>query len=366
VVLCDPTAPSAPKNPSRLVDPEKRVWAMPLAGNAPAELLADRDALLQRDREEVVRVAYVAATRARDILVAPVLGDDEPKGWLEPLNPALYPAAAERRLGRPAPGCPPLGKETVLDRPPGLLAPMAVSPGLHAPQAGAHEVVWWDAQARALDREAEGGVRSHDLLREDGVARPTAEAHARWQEQRARTLETGARPSLRVETATARSIAQPVAAGVALETVAGREAARPHGRRFGTLVHAVLAAIDLRATREGIERAAAVQGRLEGAPAGEIVAAASAVAAALQHPLLQAAARSSECRREEPVLHRLEDGTLLEGVIDLAFRDEAGWTVVDFKTDRGADESYAAQVRLYCAAVEAATGLRARGVLLAV
>src|SRR5262249_53539117 len=170
----------------------------------------------------------------------------------------------------------------------------------------------------------------------------------------------------RVETATARSIASPGADGVALEAVAGRGPARPHGRRFGTLVHAVLAGIDLRATSEGIERAAAAQGRLEGAPAEEVAAAAAAVAAALRHPRLQAAARSSECRREEPVLHRLADGTLLEGVIDLAFRDESGWTVIDFKTDAGASDAYAAQVRLYSAAVEAATGLRARGVLLAV
>ena len=367
VVLCDPCAPAVPRTPSRLVDPGRGVWAMPLAGCAPAELLADRDALLQRDREEVTRVAYVAATRARDVLVVPVTGDDEPKGWLEPLNLALYPAPLERRLGRPAPGCPPFGKETVLDRPGGLLAPLSVSPGLHTPQAGAHEVVWWDTQERALDREVEGGLRSHDLLVEDGVARPTAEAHARWQAQRARTAQSGAVPSLKVETATARSIAAPGGpAEVALETVASREPDRPRGRRFGTLVHAVLAEIDLRAAPDAVQRAAAAQGRIAGASAEEISAAARAVGAALQHPLLQAAAGSEECRREEPLLHRLADGTLLEGVVDLAFREAAGWTVVDFKTDATDRPQYAAQLRLYCAAVEAATGLAARAVLLAV
>jgi len=30
VVLCDPCAPPAPRKPSRLVDPERKVWAMPL------------------------------------------------------------------------------------------------------------------------------------------------------------------------------------------------------------------------------------------------------------------------------------------------------------------------------------------------
>jgi len=49
--------------------------------------------------------------------------------------------------------------------------------------------------------------------------------------------------------------------------------------------------------------------------------------------------------------------------------DFAGWTVVDFKTDREFQESsdrYIAQVRVYSRAVGAATGSRTRGVLLVV
>ena len=372
VVLCDPCAPAAPKTPSRLVDPERKVWAMPLAGCAPSELLADKATLLERDREEVTRVAYVAATRARDLLVAPVTGDEEMQGWLEPLNPALYPAPDQRRLGRAAPGCPPFGKETVLDRPPNLITALSVSPGLHAPQAGVHEVVWWDAQEDALDREMEGGVRSFDLLRKDGNAQPNAEAHERWREQRKAASARGAEPTLSVQTATARSIEQAAsgepARPIALEAVAGRDSGRPGGRRFGTLVHAVLAGIDLRAKPDAIARAAAAQGRIAGAPAEEVLAAARAVEAALRHPLLEAAAAAVECRREEALVHRLADGTLLEGAVDLAFRDERGWTVVDFKTDAqpGKKAEYSAQLVLYCAAIEAATGLPARAALLAV
>jgi ATP-dependent exoDNAse (exonuclease V) beta subunit len=130
VILCDPCAPAGPRNPSRLVDPERRVWAMPLAGCAPGELMAQKDALLQRDKEEVVRVAYVAATRARDLLVVPATGDGELQGWLEPLNSVVYPPPAERRQGKPAPGCPAFGKETVLDRSAGVFAQLSVSPGL--------------------------------------------------------------------------------------------------------------------------------------------------------------------------------------------------------------------------------------------
>jgi ATP-dependent helicase/nuclease subunit A len=368
VILCDPCAPAVPKMPSRMVDPVRRVWAMPLAGCAPIELLEKKDELLQRDREEVVRVAYVAATRARDLLVVPATGDGELAGWLEALGPAVYPHPEARRQPQTAAGCPPFGKETVLDRPDDLMGELSVSPGAHKPRAGEHEVVWWDPHALQLGRETEGGVRSHDLLAEGLRSQETAEGHARWQASRARALADGKEPSLKVETVTARSINQTAAARpVALEAVAGRDRARPHGKRFGALVHATLAEIPLRATPDEIARAAAAQGRFAGATTEEVQAAALAVQAALSHPLLRRAASSLEVRREEPLLHALPDGTLLEGVVDLAFLEPQGWTVVDFKTDpRPAQPQYEEQLRLYCLAIEAATGKPATAALLAV
>jgi ATP-dependent helicase/nuclease subunit A len=383
VILCDPCAPAAPKMPSRMVDPQRRVWAMPLAGCAPIELLDKKEELLQRDREEVVRVAYVAATRARDLLVVPATGDGELAGWLEALAPAVYPDPEARRQPRAAPGCPPFGKETVLDRPENLMAgELSVSPGGHKPRAGEHEVVWWDPHALHLGREIEGGVRSHDLLVEGGRSQETAAGHARWQASRAQAQQDGKQPSLRVETVTARSMAlaeasaaseasaaaaRPAARPVALESVAGRERGRPHGKRFGALVHATLAEIPLQASPDEIARAAKAQGRLAGAPAEEVEAAAKAVSEALRHPLLRRAAQALEVRREEPLLHALPGGALLEGTVDLAFREPAGWTVVDFKTDaRPAQPQYEEQLRLYCEAVEAATGQPATAALLAV
>ena len=370
VILCDPCAPAVPRTPSRLVDPERKVWAMPLAGCAPAELQADAPALLERDREEVVRVAYVAATRARDLLVVPVTADQELQGWLTPLNAAVHPAPLLRRQPGPGPGCPPFGSDAVLDRPASVFTALAVPPGLHAPQAGSHPVVWWDPRALDLEREVENWLRERDLLLvEDGAAQATALSHRRWQERRAAAIENGRRPSLRVETATARSLLAPAGEGtVELASVDLRELARPRGRRFGTLVHAVLAEVDLEADAAAVARVARVQARLVGGTPDEIDAATRAVSAALAHPLLRRAASAGECRREEPVVHRLPDGTLLEGVVDLAFRDGAGWTVVDFKTDAVPDsqQQYAAQLRLYCDAIAAATGLPAAAILLAV
>ena len=369
VILCDPCAPAEPRRPSRLVDGERKVWAMPLAGCAPAELLADAAALLQRDREEVVRVAYVAATRARDLLVVPVTADQELRDWLEPLNAAVHPAPLLRAQPRAAPGCPEFGKEAVLDRPDGAFGALGVPPGTHRPQAGSHEVVWWDPKALDLEREVENWLRERDLLLVDeGAAQATACTHQDWQERRAAVVERGARPSVRVETATERSLVAPDAEAVEAAAVEMRDFARPRGKRFGTLVHAVLAEVDLRAGADGIERVARAQARLIGATAEEKGASVRAVEAVLAHPLLRRAASALECRREEPLVHRLEDGTLIEGVVDLAFRESAGWTVVDFKTDARPDShpQYAAQLRLYCAAITAATGLPARAALLAI
>jgi ATP-dependent exoDNAse (exonuclease V) beta subunit len=109
-----------------------------------------------------------------------------------------------------------------------------------------------------------------------------------------------------------------------------------------------------------------------GAAEEEMEAAVRVVARALAHPLLARAAiaaRAGGCRRETPVTLRLDDGTLVEGVVDLAFLDAGAWTVVDFKTDhelaRGLD-GYRRQVALYADAIRAATGQPASGVLLRV
>jgi ATP-dependent exoDNAse (exonuclease V) beta subunit len=84
-----------------------------------------------------------------------------------------------------------------------------------------------------------------------------------------------------------------------------------------------------------------------------------------------AAAPFAELRRALQALREARAGAEhrhAEG-IDLAYRDAAGWLVVDFKTDQELGERsavYGRQVTLYVRAISAATGLPARGVLLRV
>ncbi len=61
-------------------------------GLGAADLLDHERQELRRDQSEGLRIAYVAATRARDLLVVPAVGDGTYEGgWVNPLNDAIYP-----------------------------------------------------------------------------------------------------------------------------------------------------------------------------------------------------------------------------------------------------------------------------------
>ena len=93
----------------------------------------------------------------------------------------------------------------------------------------------------------------------------------------------------------------------------------------------------------------------------------------LTHDVLvraRAADARGACRRETPVTCTLPDGTMIEGVVDLAFEEAGEWTVVDYKTDReiaaSGEDRYRRQVALYASAIAQATGQPAHGVLMRV
>src|SRR6202040_2719641 len=97
------------------------------------------------DRAEGIRLAYVAATRARDLLVVPAIGDEPWEGgWLAPLNRALYPPLASRQSPVHGPKCPPMkSKDSLLTRPDDRMPDdRTVAPGQH-PLEG-YSVVWCD------------------------------------------------------------------------------------------------------------------------------------------------------------------------------------------------------------------------------
>src|SRR5262249_2707539 len=149
-----------------------------------------------RDEAEGVRVAYVAATRARDLLAVAAVGDGERDGWLKPPKQTLYPKRASLRSSLPASLCPEFGVATVLESPGEFdgLDEGSVRPGLHTPEFGDHEVVWWDPAILRLDVEPSLGLRQEDILRDDPAERAQASIaqYQEWKTAREQAVSTGA------------------------------------------------------------------------------------------------------------------------------------------------------------------------------
>jgi ATP-dependent helicase/nuclease subunit A len=387
VILADMTARLRASVASRSIDAERRVCAIRLAGCAPADLLEHEDEELLRDEAEGTRVAYVAATRARDLLVIPAVGDEQREGWIQPLNTAVYPPKEARRQQIQAPGCMEFkSKDSVLVRPGGSAAGTStVCPGLHVRRAGSSgpvefSVVWWDPRALKLGAEAPLGIRRPELIVKDvapDIVESGLAAYNSWSERRQQALAAGRQSSVAVRTVT--QAAKTTGDGAPdsqlppVEIVElPRAANRPSGRRFGALVHAVLASVPLDGDLNVIQRLATIHGRILGAAEEEIVAASETVHTALAHPLLNHAhnaAQQGRCRREVPIAWRDTNGLLIEGVVDLAFEQAEGWTVIDFKTDeefRGNEPAYRRQVGMYASAIQAANGARVSALLMRV
>jgi len=370
VILADLTARLA-REATRYTDGRQRLCAQKLAGCEPWDLLDHRQEETARDQAEGVRVAYVAATRARDLLVVTAVGESKYQGgWLEPLNRSLYPDLGRWRQSQPAPGCPAFGKATALaGYEDDALLERLVRPGLHAVPGAEHDAVWWDPQQLELDVQGSFGLRQEVLLRPSEQSAEGEKQYADWKAERKRTLEGGSQPEFEVTTATqAPALPAGFECPIALQMV-DRRSERPQGRRFGTLVHTALRDVSLRGTMQDIERLVRFHGRVLGATSAELSAAANAVSSALAHPVLKRVRAAPEHRREFPLSVLLDSGQLVEGVLDLAFLEDGVWTVVDFKTDAEVPTRrphYERQLKWYALGLASLSGLPVRGILLAV
>ena len=396
VVLADITANLHRREAGLFLDAGRRLAAHRLLGCAPFELQENGELELARDRAEGVRLAYVAATRARDLLVVPTVGVGPWEGgWTSPLNDGLYPEPRRFHLATVAPGCPPFGHASILEPPQNFSGQPedAVRPGLHTPRHGEHRVVWWDPAILDLDVEGNFGLHREQILSPDVEGgRHGAEGLGRynaWRANRDRAIEAGSRPALRVTTPSEAGDPPPASvdpASIAIERCE-RPATRPAGPRFGTLVHTLLRDVPWPSGEASnapelaeVTRLADLHGRMVDATFEEVEAASQAVTTALAHPLLERARRAERRHRETPFLLRLDDPDafdlshggepqLLEGTIDLAFREEGRWWVVDFKTDLDPgplEAKYRQQVAWYVHAIAKLNGEPAEGVLLLV
>ncbi len=406
VVLADIACKLSLDDASRYLDPEKNLCAMRIGGWSPLELQEHNTQEAKRDEAEGVRLAYVAATRAKDVLVLPAVGDGPyDKGWIRPLNRALYPPRDQWESPAPARGVPLFkGKQTIMAdaRADGQPVDGTVRPGTYRlgdDAAGqAYSVVWWDPLLLEDATDEGRGLRRNDLISKDASPIDVAADRAsydEWRERRAAMQAMGSAPSMIVTTPTQLKEAEVLGAwglgglgGGPQPTLGSRlpvpdvsiedasvESPRPSGKRFGTLVHALLASVPLSATASEVEELSALHAKLLGATDEERVAARVMVVNVLKHPrLAEARAAEAEGRRvwrEAPISLRVDDGggvpQIVDGQIDLAYETEHGWMVIDFKTDieiATAQDAYMRQVSIYLDAVSRATGQPSTGLIL--
>ena len=180
---------------------------MKIGGWAPHDLHEHEAEEVVRDRAEGVRLAYVAATRARDLLVVPAIGDEPWEGgWLAPLNRALYPPLATRQDARRAPevsaGSSPR-TACWFDRTTGMPDGRTVAPGLHEFDGYAVVVVrpaMAHARSQADVRRPAAGADRQGSRRASMVARGRR-VYESWRASRDAARRDGAKPSRVVATA---------------------------------------------------------------------------------------------------------------------------------------------------------------------
>jgi ATP-dependent exoDNAse (exonuclease V) beta subunit len=362
VILADMTTHATQRGGcDRYVDTARRLCAQKLCTWAPWELRDNQDQEESEDRAESVRIGYVAATRAKDLLIvnASGMGPWE-ESWLTPVYGALYPEKDRWGTAENYPHLNTQGRATVLDFPPDNEDGVSVRPGMHRTAAG-NRVFWFDPKMLPSAGQARFGLHRGEMLdgtepqRQAGLA-----AWNQWRDTRADLIATASQPTVKTVLASKAPLT-PEAGQIEFQVIAvDSEGQRPATRNFGRLVHALLESWDASAA----DRIAELHGRRIGATEREITAAAAAARAAMQHPLLNPA-RAVEVHREYPISVTLASGEIVEGVIDLAWSDGESWTVIDYKTGR-AEAQYKTQVQLYALAIQRATGLPARAILLEV
>lgn len=146
---------------------------------------------------------------------------------------------------------------------------------------------------------------------------------------------------------------------------------------YGTMMHTIMQMIDLKGdlSADGIAHQVAELVKreiIDGGLAQE--ADCGAVADFFTLPLGKRMLSSKDIRRELPLSILLpaetyypdapvgEETIFVQGVADVLFLNETGWTLVDYKTDRGADSQtlrarYQVQIDLYRRAIEQLTGV---------
>lgn len=287
--------------------PDTAGWAIQLRKDIATADFEDTVAIEeQRERDERIRLLYVATTRARDHLVVSVhrKADD---GTAVTSTEVLYEAG-------------------------------------------------WDPDlVELLEFPDLGRPRNPGPERQPGQAVPELPTLEDWQAQHQSVLAAAARPIAVSATGLAAEERDP---GEVEQSPRGRTLG--DGAAIGSAVHAVLQSIDL-GTGEGLSEICASAAAAEGL-GGRTDLVEALCRSALGSDVIQRAAR---CRHFREVYVGVPDSDrVLEGFIDLLYEDGDGVAIVDYKTDSWKDaseldakvERYRSQMLAYVRAVRESVG----------
>jgi ATP-dependent helicase/nuclease subunit A len=274
----------------------------------------------RHSQAEERRLLYVALTRARDHLVVPCLSGEVTDGWMRPILQGVVQ--------------------------PGTAAPFgAVASSLTAggTKRGAAQVTYVESPSLAFASET-ASLQTAGTPVEGGEdeGRAAREAERLWQARRAVALRSSPTPSSDDD--------EPLP----LDGIEDAKAAA-----FGSLVHALLALPEA-PTGDTLARASQTLAHRSGLDDGDADEAVALVERVRALPELAALDTADAIYREVPFVH-MANGETHDGRIDLAYRCDGSWTVVDFKTARlataaEATDRYAPQLRRYRTALAALTG----------
>jgi ATP-dependent exoDNAse (exonuclease V) beta subunit len=345
VILIDPTTP--PERPAKVIDAARGLYVEKLLGLEPVESATYADEAEARGKAEGARLLYVAATRARDLLVVPTTGDGPIGGWLTPLENALRPQLP--RAAEPSPGCPTFGPRTVLMRgdAPEIDAPPSneVAPGRH-PLDESTSVTFWDPELLTRGAPRTEGVRGQQLFAE--VQGIDGAAPYRTFEARRRALEATAHASS-LEVVSLASVGEVAAAdiegGVESEWLALGRPETP-SRRLQRLLDAVLEGPVL---TDPVRRAARLTRRARelGADDEERAAAERIAEALLAHPDLGPLTPSLHWT---PLTGILSSRKLLEGELLVTDHVEALGAALAIQIHASTEDTSSVKARLELAA----------------
>jgi ATP-dependent helicase/nuclease subunit A len=289
----------------------------------------------RRDAEEK-RLLYVAMTRARDLLVVPVY-------WATPNE-------LDKDSGRPRQG-------SLLH----YLADKIPQPDQITEVPLVRGMSLYDVSKLDLEPQEPPPLRLV-IGKKRGVSKSIEKELAEW-----RNVQEEIRRRARLGRSL-RSATEGVPGDRAAAGPSGLAAEPAEAARFGTLVHRLFELTDWQKPELVSERAA-IEAEELGLPGKMAAEAAKMVLKVLGGTFIQRILNSDAYYKEVPFAFK-QDGTIIEGKIDVVFREGDALRVVDFKTDRISSkdletraERYRPQAVAYADAIEAAVGSKVEEVI---